>query len=232
MTDRSLGQFCGIARAFEILGSRWSVLVVRDLILGPKRFAELHEMFPRVTAAVLRSRLDELEAAGVVRPTGSDVDGPADEVAYELTEYGRALEPILLELGRWGARSLGDPRPGDLFSLDMAILALRSTFRPDRARGVHASFEVWFGEMVVGVRVDDGALTVTEGELPGADLVIETPVLKSLMAAELSPTDALWLGLVDAKGDPSMLNTFVQLFHIPPAPEIRVAALSDEGIVP
>ncbi|MEV6829421.1 helix-turn-helix domain-containing protein [Amycolatopsis sp. NPDC051102] len=211
MTDRSLGQFCGLARAFEIIGSRWSVLVVRDLMVGPKDFAELHETLPRVSAEILERRLGELVEAGVVRRGESG--------AYELTGYGRDLEPALAELGRWGARSLGDPRPGDLFSLDIAIMALRSTFRPDHARGVHASFEVRFGELVVGARVEDGVLTVEEGELPGADLVIETPLLKHLMAGELSPTEALWLGLVEAHGDPGLITTFVRLFPIGPAPE-------------
>ncbi|WIX92173.1 helix-turn-helix domain-containing protein [Amycolatopsis sp. DG1A-15b] len=211
MTDRPLGQYCGLARAFEIIGSRWSVLVVRDLILGPKLFAELHETLPRVSAEILARRLADLVEAGVVRLGAAG--------AYELTGYGRALEPILLELGLWGARSLGDPSPGDLYSIDIAILALRSTFRPDRARGIRAGFEVRFGELVVGARVDDGVLTVEEGPLPGADLVIESPLLKHLMSGELSPTDALWLGLVEAKGDPSMITTFVRLFSIPAAPE-------------
>jgi DNA-binding HxlR family transcriptional regulator len=213
MASRSYGQYCGLARAFEIVGSPWSALILRDLLLGPKRFADLAETLPRMTAADLGERLGELEAAGVVQRSGA-------EVVYELTSYGRDLEPMLLQLGRWGARSLGDPRPGDLFSLDMAVLALRATFRPDHARNVRATFEVRFGEMVVNVRVDDGALTVEEGELPDADLVIDTPVLKHLMAAELSPTDALWLGLIEPKGDPSRLNTFVELFHIPAAPEL------------
>lgn len=220
MTSR-YGNYCGLARAFEILGSWWSPLIVRDLLLGPKRFSELRETLPRITGPILEERLGDLQAAGVVRRSGADL--------YELTEYGQELEPVLLQLGLWGARSLGDPQNGDIFSLDMAILALRATFRPDRARGVHTSFEVRFREMVVNVRVDDGVLTVEEGELPEADLIIETPVLKNLMANELTPTDALWLGLVDAKGDPSALNTFVQLFHIPPAPELPVTALSEGG---
>lgn len=219
MTDQSYGQFCGIARAFEIIGSPWSALIVRDLLLSAKPLAELAETMLRTNPAALRERLDELEAAGVVRRNGQD---PED--VYELTDYGRDLEPILLDIGRWGARSLGDPRPGDLLSLDMAILALRSTFRPDRARGVRTSYEVRFGEMAVSVRVDDGALTVEEGELPDADLVIETPVLKHLMAAELTPTDALWLGLIAPTGDPSRLNTFVDLFHIPRAPDLPSTA--------
>ena len=228
MTIQSYGQFCGVARAFELIGSPWSALVIRDLILGPKPLTDLRETLPRITAAVLDERLGELEAGGVLRRS---VSGQDAEVVYELTDYGRELEPILLQLGMWGVRTLGDPRPGDIFSLDMAILALRGSFRPDRARDVQVSFEVWFGEMVVNVRVDDGVLTVEEGELPGADLVISSPVLKNMMAAELSPTDALWLGLAEAKGDPSRLNTFVELFHIPAAPELPAPALSKGGTV-
>lgn len=225
MTTTSYGMFCGIARAFEIIGSPWSAFVVRDLLVSPKRFAELHETMPGISEADLRARLDELAAAGVLRHDGADA-------LIELTPYGRDLEPILLDLGRWGARSLGDPRPGDIFTLDMAILALRSTFRPDRARGVRVSFELWFGEMVVGVEVDDGTLDVTEGELPEADMVITSPVLKSLMAAELSPTDALWLGLAETTGDPGLLATFVDLFHIPPGPELPASVrLEDDRLV-
>ncbi|TDV41024.1 winged helix-turn-helix transcriptional regulator [Actinophytocola oryzae] len=222
MAGPSYGNFCGIARAFEILGARWSALVVRDLLLGPKPFAELAELLPRLPAGELAARLGELADAGVVRQR--------DDV-YELTSYGQDLEPVLLDLGRWGARSLGDPSPGDMFTVDMAILAMRATFRPEHARGVHASFEVRFGPIAIGVRVDDGHLAVTEGELPGADLIISSPVLKHLMAGELSPTDALWLGLADTEGDPVMLTTFVTIFHIPPPPELPMFDTAEERTV-
>lgn len=223
MTILSYGQFCGIARAFELIGSPWSALVVRDLILGPKPLADLRETLPRLTASDLDERLGDLVAGGVIWRSDAGADA---EAVYELTDYGKELEPILLQLGGWGVRTLGDPCPGDMFSLDMAILALRGAFCADKAIGVHASFEIWFGPMVVNARVDDGVLVVEEGELPGAGLVISTPVLKNLMAEELTPTDALWLGLVDAKGDPSLLSTFVQVFHIQPAPQLPVPALS------
>jgi len=214
MAGRDYHQFCGVARAFEIIGAPWAGLIIRDLILGPKRFADLVELLPRATEAELTERLGELETAGVVVRSGAGGDA-----VCELTGYGKDLEPILLPLGRWGARSLGDPRPGDLFSMDMAILALRATFRPERAHGVRASFEVRFGELVVTATVDDGELTVSEGGHTDADVVVDTPFLRRLMADELSPTDALWLGLIEPKGDPAKLNTFVELFHIPPAPD-------------
>lgn len=224
MTSQSYGQFCGVARAFEVIGAPWSALIVRDLILGPKGVADLRETLPRLTQAMLAERLRELEDAGVLRRHTS----PAGEPVYELTAYGRDLEPILLQLGMWGARTLGDPRAGDLFSLDMAILALRGAFRPGHARDLRVSFEVRFGPIVVNARVDDGVLTVEEGEAPGADLRFETPVLLRLMAGELSPTDALWHGLIDAKGDPGRLTTFVEIFHLPAAPEPVAAAPTRE----
>jgi DNA-binding HxlR family transcriptional regulator len=215
MTE-SYGNFCGLARAVELLGEPWALLVVRDLLLEPKPFDGLQATLPTIADGDLRARLDGLVAAGVLQRSGGDL--------FELTRFGRDLEPVVLTLSGWGARALGDPEPGDIFTLDMAILALRATFQPERARGVKTSFEVWFGPMVVGVRVDDGELTVEEGELPGADLVVSSPVLKHLMAAELSPTDALWLGLAETKGNPRLLNTFVQLFHIAAAPETPALA--------
>jgi DNA-binding HxlR family transcriptional regulator len=211
-TDSTYGNFCGIARAFEIIGAPWSALIVRDLLLGGKSVAELRESLPTSTPEVVRERLADLAAAGVVAQTGDD--------AYSLTDYGRDLEPILLKIGLWGARSLGDLRLGDVFTLDMAILALRTTFRPEEARGLHVSFEVWFGPIVVNVQVADGELTVAEGELPGADLVISSQLLKHLMAEQVTPADVLWLGLAETKGDPELLDTFVRLFHIPPAPDL------------
>jgi DNA-binding HxlR family transcriptional regulator len=223
MTSKSYGQFCGVAKAFEIIGAPWSALIIRDLILEPKSLADLRETLPSATPVILGERLRELADAGVVHRTTRDA-----EPVYELTAYGRDLEPILLALGGWGARSLGFPRQGDLFSLDMAILALRGSFRPDHARGVRASFELRFGPIVINAKVDDGVLMVTEGELPDADMTIETPVLLNLMAGELTPTDALWLGLIDAKGDPSRLNTFVQVFHLQPAPDLPPTALPKE----
>jgi DNA-binding HxlR family transcriptional regulator len=216
MTGRPYGQFCGLARALELIGERWSVLVIRDLLLSPKRFSDLQHTLPRIQHSILASRLSELEIAGVIqrRPAAA-----SDSAAlYELTPYGRDLEPILLDLGIWGARSLGDPGPEDAFSVDIAILALHAAFRPELAQGIHLSFELRFGELVINARVDDGALAVREGGVAEADLVIDTFLIKQLMSGELDPTEALWNGYVQAMGDPALLSTFVRLFHIPAAP--------------
>ncbi|WET81349.1 helix-turn-helix domain-containing protein [Amycolatopsis sp. QT-25] len=219
MTARTYGQFCGLARALEIIGERWSLLVIRDLVLGPKRFDELQHGLPKIPTSILSTRLNELERHGVVqRRVLPQLDAG---VVYELTDYGNDLDQILLQLGLWGARSLTDPAADDLFSLDAAILSLYTTFQPDAARGIRCSFELHYGDqMIVHAVIDDGAVTAGEGSLPEPDLVIEPrgPVVLKLLNGELAAANALTCGAVAVKGDPAMLELFTRLFHIPSSP--------------
>jgi DNA-binding HxlR family transcriptional regulator len=217
MTSRSYGQFCGFARALELVGERWALLVVRDLVLGPKRFTDLRRGLPRIPTNILSARLKELEDAGVIRRRV--LPRPATGVVYELTEYGQELDDIVLRLGLWGARSLGDPRPEDIVTTDSLILALRATFLPEAARELRASYELRLGPVVVHASVDRGILEVGEGPLAAADLVIETAAaFRPLLAGELTPGEAVESGGVQLTGDPSLLTRFVEAFRIPPAP--------------
>ncbi|WP_340687586.1 winged helix-turn-helix transcriptional regulator [Amycolatopsis coloradensis] len=219
MTARTYGQFCGLARALEIIGERWSLLVIRDLVLGPKRFDELQQGLPKIPMSILSTRLNELEQHGVVqRRVLSQLDAG---VVYELTEYGNDLDQILLQLGLWGARSLGDQTADDLFTLDSAILSLYTTFQPDAAHGVHCAFEMHYGgEMVIHAVIEDGALTAGEGTHPDPDLVIEPrgPYMLKLLNGEMDAASALTSGAVAVKGDPDKLELFTRMFHIPSAP--------------
>jgi DNA-binding HxlR family transcriptional regulator len=217
MTSRSYGQFCGFARALELVGERWTLLVVRDLVLGPKRFTELRRGLPRIPTNILSARLKELEDAGVLRRRV--LPRPAAGVVYELTGYGQELEDIVLRLGLWGARSLGDPRPDDIVTTDSLILALRATFLPEAAGDLRAGYQLNLGDVVVHARIDQGSLEVGEGPLAGADLVIETgPAIRALLSGELSPGEAVQTGSVRLTGDPDLLTRFIEAFHIPPAP--------------
>lgn len=217
MPSRTYGQFCGLAHALELVGERWALLLVRDLIPGPKRFTDLRNGLPRIPTNVLSARLKELEGSGVVhrrvlpRPEGS--------IVYELTDYGRELEGVVLGLGLWGARSLGQPGPSDIVTTDSLIVALRSTFQPQPARGLQVRYELHLGEIVVHACIDDGTLQVGEGPVADPELVIETgPVIKSLLAGEISPSEAIQNGSVHLTGDPELLARFVEVFHIPPGP--------------
>jgi len=217
---RPYGQFCGLARALEIVGERWSMLVVRDLMLSPKRFTDLQRTLPRIPVSILTSRLNELEEAGVIRRRVlSQLDAG---VVYELTEYGSELDQIVLDLGLWGARSLSY-QPEDAFTLDTAIISLYTTFQEEAAAGVRLNYELRYlgGEMTVHAMVDDGALKASAGGLPDADLVIEPQgaALFDLLTGSLSAKDAIDRGKVRLEGDPAHLDVFTRLFHIPPAPE-------------
>jgi DNA-binding HxlR family transcriptional regulator len=214
MGTRNYGQYCGLAYALELIGERWALLIVRDLIIGPKRFTDLRRGLPRIPSNVLSARLKELEQNGIIRRRV--LPRPATGVVYELTEYGSELEEILLRLGLWGAKSLGDARPEDIVNADSLLLGLRASFQPEAARGLTASFELHLGEIVVHARISDGALEVAHGPLAGADLVIETDLtLRPLMTGEVSPDEALAGGSVRLAGDPALLTRFVEIFRLP-----------------
>jgi DNA-binding HxlR family transcriptional regulator len=217
---RAYGQYCGFARALEVVGERWALLVVRDLLVGPKRFTDLLRGLPGIPSNILTARLKELENAGVVRRRV--LPRPARAVVYELTEYGLELEGVVVELGRWGAKTLGDPRPDETITVDSLITALRTTFHPEAARGFRAGYELRVQEIVLHARVDDGRVEVAEGSLPGADLAIEAgPGIRSLMAGDLSPAGAVENGIVHLTGDPELLTRFAQIFRIEPMPAAR-----------
>lgn len=138
---------------------------------------------------------------------------------YELTEYGGELDTVVLQLGLWGARSLGEQRPEEVFTRDSAILSLYTTFRPEFARGAQISYELHYGPLTIHALVNDGELKVAEGPYPDADLVIEAKgSIKPILTRETSPRDAVERGLVRIIGDTALLEQFVRFFTIPPAP--------------
>jgi DNA-binding HxlR family transcriptional regulator len=217
MAERSYGQFCGLARALDLVGERWAMLIVRDLLVGPKRFTDLRRGLPRIPTNILTTRLKELEQAGLV--TRRVLPRPGGAVVYDLTEYGRDLEDVVLRLGRWGARSLGLPRPGEIITADSMVMALRAMFRPVAAAGVRARFELRLGDVVLHARVADGRLDAGTGPLHDADLVIEAgPGIRALFAGEISPAEAIGAGEVALVGDAALLDTFAAIFRLDPSP--------------
>jgi DNA-binding HxlR family transcriptional regulator len=210
---RAYGQYCGLARAAELVGERWALLILRDLLVGPKRFTDLRHGLPRIPTNILSDRLKELEDSGVVRRRV--LPRPAGSIVYELTEYGADLDEAIKHLGRWGARALGEPRPDEIVTVDSLTMALRTTFRPEAADGLRASYELRLGQVVLHAQVDGPQVTVSQGPAPHADLVIETgPALKALLAREITADEAIQRGLVELRGDPELLDTFVRVFRI------------------
>jgi len=213
MSARRYGQFCGVTRALEIVGERWALLIIRDLLVSPKRFTDLRQGLPRIPTNILSTRLKELEEAGVVRRRV--LPRPSGAVVYELTEYGQELDEIVMALGRWGAQRLGEPGPEDIVTEDSMIMAMRSTFHPEAAVGRNVRYQLNLGQIMIHMDIDNGDLRVGSGEAENRDIVIEAgPAIKALMAGEITPDEALAEGSVKVTGDPDLLKQFAETFYI------------------
>jgi DNA-binding HxlR family transcriptional regulator len=216
VTDRRYGQYCGLAYALDLVGERWALLIVRDLMLAPKRFSDLQRGLPGIPSNVLSARLKELEQNGIV--LRRVLPRPEAGVVYDLTDFGRELDEILLRLGLWGSRALGEPLEGDVVTAAALVVALRASFRPEAARRLRASYELRVGPVVVNARVAGGRVEAAEGPLPGADVVFEADAtLRRVLRGELTIEAALAGGRVRATGDPALVGRFAELFRLPEA---------------
>lgn len=186
---KDYSQYCPVCHALEAVGERWSLVIIRDLLRGPKRYTDLLEGLPGIGTNILASRLRDLEAAGVVRKTR--LPPPAASTVYELTDYGSELEEVIYALGRWGARSLGPPRPTDHLAAGWLKSAFRATFDPTAARGVETTYLVKCGDEEAMLRIADGTLEVVEGPaLADVAIEISSPAeLFGLVSGELEPED-------------------------------------------
>lgn len=213
MATRAYGQYCGFARALELVGERWGLLLIRDLLVGPKRFSDLQRGLPRIPSNILTVRLKDLEESGIVRRRAQP--RPSGGVVYELTEDGRELEEAVIALGRWGAKHLGDPRPEEIVTDDSMAMALRTIFRPESDANDDFTLELHVGEIVVNAHVRNGAVVVGRGTLPAPELVIESgPEIRALLSREITPQQALKNGTVRVRGKRALLERFIQLFRI------------------
>jgi DNA-binding HxlR family transcriptional regulator len=211
---RSYGDPCGIARGLDVVGERWALLVVRELVLGPKRFTDLRTHLPGIATDVLSQRLRQLEAAGVLRST--TLRSPASGRAYELTERGRDLEPVLHALGRWGSRE-GFEAARHEMTVDAFAVALATVFDPRAADDLEATVVLDLDGDRVVAHVHDQELDVFRGETEQPDVRIETSIAafrevlwrgRTLAAAEAD-------GSVRVHGLRTVVRRFLKLFPAP-----------------
>jgi DNA-binding HxlR family transcriptional regulator len=213
-TMRTYDDACAAAHALDLVGERWALLVVRELLLGPKRFTDLRAGIPKASPNVLAQRLRELERAGVVRRR--KLPPPAASRVYELTEWGMELEPVIVRLGRWGVRSPLRSCDAKL-GVDSLILSFRTMFDPLAAEGVRASYELRLGEDRFRAVVADGRFEVGRGSAERPDAVIETDAgtLAALVYEGRGLERALRSGDVKVEGDESAVERFLGLFPLP-----------------
>lgn len=200
---------CGTAHGLELIGERWTLLVVRELMFGPKRFGDLRASLPGLSANVLTQRLEGMEASGLVERR--KLPPPASVQVYDLTDWGREAEPIISALGRWAARSPGHD-PTLPLSPASIMLSFRTMFDARKAGDAAMRLGFRFGAESFVVEVADGALTARRGETDGADVVVASePEAIAAVVYGGAPVETLSL-----TGSRAAFERFAAFFELPP----------------
>jgi DNA-binding HxlR family transcriptional regulator len=218
LKKRSYNDACAAAHALDLVGDRWSLLVMRELLLGPKRFSDLRESLPGISANVLTQRLEELEALGIVERR--KLPPPASAWVYGLTPWGLESEELFKVIGRWGARS-PQHDPSLPVSVSSIVMSMRTMFAPERAKGIKGTLGFRFGHEEFMARLSGGQFDIRRGEIVDADVVVEggqgewAGVLYGgvpLKAMEKA-------GKLKVSGNRALLERILNLFPLPPKAE-------------
>jgi DNA-binding HxlR family transcriptional regulator len=205
---------CGTAHALDLIGERWAMLVMRELLLGPKRFSDLRASLPGISANVLTQRLEDLEAAGIVKR--HQLPPPASIWVYELSDWGKESEELFKVMGRWAARSpLHDPRCP--LSVVSVVMSMRTMFAPERAKNLSGTLNLRFGREQFVARIEKGELLIERGSAELADVTVEGDQ-NALAAAIYGGVPIKTLeneGALKITGKRALLARYVTLFPLP-----------------
>lgn len=223
MEQRTYNQYCATARTLDLVGERWTLLLIRELLTGPKRFGDLQNSLRGLGTGLLSARLKHLEREGLAHRV--TLPAPARTPAYALTEAGAELGPAVLEIARWGMKwALGERREGETFHPGWAVLGLKSCFDPEAAAGLRAVYEFRIGDESLHARVDDGTIEVAHGpaQHPDAVITMDEEVFLGLAAGRSNLHDLIETGTATATGDRDVLSRLGALFRVP-RPRSRTA---------
>lgn len=214
-TTRTYEDSCGVAHGLELVGERWAMLVVRELMLGAKRFSDIRDGLPGISANVLSHRLDELEKSGLV--TRRKLPKPASVWVYDLTDWARDLEPVMQVFGRWAAR---DPahRKDLHFGVTSLILSLRTNFDPALADGVRLTVQLNPNDEAYIATVARKKLTIEPGEATAPDATVtgDPRMFAAVTYGGRPLADAVAAGDLVVSGDESAARRFFGLYTLPP----------------
>jgi len=213
---RTYRQFCPAAKALDAIGERWSLLIVRDLLHGPKRYTELQEGLPGIGPSVLGARLRELQEAGVVDRRRLPPPA-ASVVVYELSESGEALRPVLAALFHWGLRFASRPGKNEARKASWWLPAIEASLEPESLEpGVAETYELRIGGEAISVRVEQGKAEVreTEAERPAVVVSTDQETFAALGRGAISPSEALTTDALSVEGDPAAAERCAQLFGL------------------
>jgi DNA-binding HxlR family transcriptional regulator len=207
MKNRTYNQYCGLAYALDVVGERWTLLIVRELIAGPRRFKDLIEGLPDISTNLLADRLRSLEQQGILRRRV--LPPPAGSTVYELTDVGQGLETALLELGKWGSRFVPPSAEGvTVLGLNSYALTLKTFFRPEQAQGLDETYELHIGREVLQGQIAEGTIEVQQGTARKAGAVFHTDIetYLALLLGQIAPDAAIAEGRIRVEGDPAALS--------------------------
>ncbi|KAB2352218.1 winged helix-turn-helix transcriptional regulator [Actinomadura rudentiformis] len=217
---RSYGDPCGVARGLDVIGERWALLVVRDLLLGPKRFNDLHAGLPGVSPNVLTQRLRDLTEHGVVQRR--DLPPPARVRLYELTDWGRDLEPLLLHLGRWGSQT--PTTPDGLLGIDSILLSIKAAFDPANAAESSGLYELRIDADTYVIEDTADSLRISRDTAPNppdATLTTNLDTLRAIYDHQITLATALDSGSLHLDGNEAAKQRLTSLLLASFAPSPR-----------
>jgi DNA-binding HxlR family transcriptional regulator len=199
---REYGQYCSVAKALDVVGGRWTLLIVRELLFGPRRFKDLLDGLPGIGTNLLSDRLRHLEEEAVIERR--TLPPPAGSTVYDLTELGRGLEPIILDISRWGWNRIQDRDRNDHFHPRWLLMGMKTGYDREAAAGVEETYEFRIGDEIFHVRVDDGVVDGLDGPAPHPDLVVHSQPDDFLRAGDSRQAlaKALKQGKIRVEGDP------------------------------
>ncbi len=212
MSENGYLQYCALARALDVAGDRWTLLIVRELAPGARRFTDLLDGLPRVSRNLLTERLRGLERDGIV--VRRDLPPPAARQVYELSDDGRDLATAMGPLIAWGARRMGPRRPTDSFRARWPAVAMASLADREAAKGVRESYQFRVGNSAFYFAVDDGSVEVHDGEAPDPAVVVTTDdeTWADIVSGVTRADAAMSAGLLTFSGDPQAWKRLGRMF--------------------
>ncbi len=215
MNNRSYNQYCGIAYALDLVGERWTLLLIRELIVGPRRYTDLLVGLPGISTNLLTERLKNLEQHGLIERRV--LPPPAGSTVYALTAVGQALEPTLIELGKWGSQFIPAVEHHDaVLPVGSYALTLKTFFRPQLAQDLDETYALHIDGEVLHVHISHGTLVVQQGQPhdPIATFTTTMPTYLALLQGQTLPADASASGDLHIDGDHSAIDRFLAICGI------------------
>ena len=225
MPEHRYQQYCPLARTLDAVGDRWTLLIVRELMAGPRRFTDLLDGLPGVSRNLLTERLRALERDGII--ARQDLPPPAARQVYDLTDDGQDLADAMLPLAAWGVRRMGDRTPGDSFRARWPALPMATFADREAARGVSETYQYLVGRAAFHFTVDDGSIGLHDGQAedPAVVLTTDEKTWADIATGKITASSAAAAGKLTVTGDAQATKRLGKIFARDPVVAKMVATI-------